>query len=51
MLKFMLKSGQNCLEGGLVKAFASWFVNKLTESRVDKLANYSQTELLLENSC
>ena len=39
MLKFMLKSGQNCLEGGLVIAFASWFVNKLTASRVDKLVN------------
>ncbi len=51
MLKFMLKSGQKRLADRLVVAFASWFVNKLTESRVDKLANYSQTELLLENSC
>ena len=32
MLKFMLKSGQICLEGGLVKAFTSLFVNKLTAS-------------------
>ena len=27
------------LAGGLVVAFASWFVNKLTTSQVNKLAN------------
>ena len=39
MLKFMLKSVQKRLEGGLDGAFASWFVNKLTTSQVNKLAN------------
>ncbi len=39
MLKSMLKSGQKRLEGGLDGAFASWFVNKLTTSQGNKLAN------------
>jgi len=39
MLKFMLKSGQKRIGGGLVVVFASWFVNKLTTSQVNKLAN------------
>ena len=39
MLKFMLKSGQKRLEGGLDGAFASGFVSKLTTSHVNKLAN------------